>query len=198
MKSETEISFHCPKGPCNCSWHRWAQQSCRRRLKRLCGCCWQFKRQRPTCTTESPLIPPYVWTKTQPPRPNYGPLRQNRERAKENWESALTPLSLGQDPSLNATLLEAQVRIILAVFSLLPICMQELPGNNDVNSVVISKFLRPFVARLVRVHPILQTTFGYLRLELYGCKGNFVWLAVKWFYTLTDYPNFQSARKTEV
>lgn len=49
--------------------------------------------------------------------------------------------------------------------------MQELVGNSDVNSLVINKFSQPFVARLVRIHPILQTTFGYLRLELYGCTG---------------------------
>ena len=27
------------------------------------------------------------------------------------------------------------------------------------------------MARLVRIHPIVQTTYGYLRLELYGCPG---------------------------
>ena len=37
--------------------------------------------------------------------------------------------------------------------------------------MVINKFSQPFVARLVRIHPIVQTTYGYLRLELYGCPG---------------------------
>jgi len=46
-----------------------------------------------------------------------------------------------------------------------------LVGNSDVNSLVINKFSPPFVARLVRIHPILQTAFGYLRLEFYGCTG---------------------------
>ena len=49
--------------------------------------------------------------------------------------------------------------------------IQELVGNSDINTPVINKFSQPFVARLVRIHPILQTTFGYLRLELYGCTG---------------------------
>ena len=49
--------------------------------------------------------------------------------------------------------------------------IQVLVGNSDVNSLVINKFSPPFVARLVRIHPILQTTFGYLRLEFYVCTG---------------------------
>ena len=55
---------------------------------------------------------------------------------------------------------------------------QELFGNNDVNTLVINKLSRPFVARLVRVYPVLCTTFGYLRLELYGCLGKSI--IVKW------------------
>lgn len=187
MKNKTEISFHCPKGPC------------RKRLKKTV---WMLLAVQTIKSNMHHWKPPYspLFPLMFGPKPSRrGPITGLcAKTAKGRKESALTPLSLGQDPSLNATLLEAQVGFILAVFSLLPICMQELPGNNDVNSVVISKFLRPFVARLVRVHPILQTTFGYLRLELYGCKGNSVWLAVKWFYTLTDYPNLQSAKKTEV
>ena len=36
---------------------------------------------------------------------------------------------------------------------------------------MINKLSQPFVARLVRIHPTVRTTYGYLRLELYGCPG---------------------------
>ena len=51
---------------------------------------------------------------------------------------------------------------------------QIFDGNANEHEVVTRTFLLPFVAKFVRIRPVTWEKAICLRIELYGCPGNFL------------------------